>query len=225
MEMLQESECKHINCDLIEIPEAILEEAKRWDIPVDSLSHPRCKTTYVGKKMLQFVSHKDDDSIPRFISEILADDGYNAARMKMLYSPFIIDIGANLGAFAILAYTINPSSTIVSFEPNPLTYIFFKWNLILNCIPILEEISAGDKINRNRGVMPFLSAATKDGREVTVEYNVFKSENTITSASSQNGILPKYSLNSPGEFARKQMQSISIENFLKSNSINHITFF
>ena len=86
--------------------------------------------------------------------------------------------------------TINPSSTIVSFEPNPLTYTFFKWNLMLNCIPILEEISAGDKINRNRGVMPFLSAATKDGREVTVvtvEYNVFKSENTITSASSQNG--------------------------------------
>jgi hypothetical protein len=133
------------------------------------------------------------------MAEIISDDGYAASRMIPLYAPFIVDIGANLGSFAVLSHIMNPTATIVSLEPNPLTYIFQRWNLILNCVPLLQEISSADG-HRNQGVMSILSAATLDGRDVTVEYNVYKSENAITSASSQNGQLPKYTLNSLGEF-------------------------
>ena len=190
-----------------------------------SLLHvdPRCETTTFGGRVLQFVSHKSDDSISRFIPEVIADDGYAASRMERLYAPFIVDIGANLGSFSILAHVMNPTATIISLEPNPMTYLFFRWNLILNCVPFVDDLKTADGA-RNRGVMPILAAATIDGRSVSVEYNVYKSENAITSASSENGILPKYSLNSPGEFTRKTIVSFSVNKFLDRNKVGHITF-
>lgn len=71
--------------------------------------------------------------------------------------------------------------------------MFLYWNLIINKVPIITSLY-DENGKRNFGVMPMHSAATIDGREVTVEYNLLKSQNTITSASSQTGVLPKYDL-------------------------------
>ena len=113
--------------------------------------------------------------------------------MYNTYAPFVVDIGANLGAFSIYSAISNPTATIISIEPNPITYMFFYWNLLVNEVPIITTLN-DENGKRNFGVMPIHSAATNDGREVTVEYNLLKSQNTITSASSQSGVLPTYDL-------------------------------
>lgn len=103
-------DCKHATQE--EVPAKIMEFANKWSLPLSATNNVACATTHVdtkrGNSDVMFFSHRDDDSIPRFMSEILADDSYNVARMSNTYAPFVIDIGANLGAFSIYSYINNP---------------------------------------------------------------------------------------------------------------------
>ena len=53
------------------------------------------------------------------ISQIFKGQEYGAVPWESLDSPTIIDIGANIGAFACYAHSKSSSSRIHCFEPNP----------------------------------------------------------------------------------------------------------
>jgi FkbM family methyltransferase len=202
-------------------PQEVKDIAKKWEIPESELSSIKCGTATINGKNVHFVSHNKDDSIARFLGEIVLNDGYNVERMKKLYAPLVIDIGGNLGGFTIMAYFSNPTATIIACEPNPVTYTFFLWNLLLNKIPVLTQI-LGDDGKRNVGVMPIHAGATIDGRNLIVEYSLSRSQNAITSASSESGVLPLYE--SPGDLTRNKIPSVNIKSLLQEHHVEHITF-
>jgi FkbM family methyltransferase len=155
----------------------ILKQAREFGVDVD-------------QHHLHLFSFQSDDALVRLPSEF-HNDPYKTNRLAG--SPpgkLVVDIGANLGAFTISAFLQNPKLRILALEPMPTTFLFLKWNLQSNSIPLLteEEFRAG-----HPGVLALQRAVTKDGRDVKVEYSASKTMNAITDASASfKGIPDKF---------------------------------
>ena len=74
----------------------------------------------------------DEPSQTRWSCELLAklvfQGEYEASELPKLSSPNILDIGANIGAFATWARYKWPNARIIGYEPNPSPATFFKKN-------------------------------------------------------------------------------------------------
>jgi FkbM family methyltransferase len=62
--------------------------------------------------------------------------------------PYVLDLGGNIGLFALLAARSNPKARIVSFEPGPPNFRLFRMNMLANPewarqIELREEAVAG----------------------------------------------------------------------------------
>lgn len=59
------------NCAPRQVPTQIIELAKKWNIPLSATEKVACETTVVrtrlGNKSVTFLSHDNDDSIPRYV--------------------------------------------------------------------------------------------------------------------------------------------------------------
>lgn len=79
----------------------------------------------------------------------------------------------------------------------PITYVFLMWNLIANGVPLLSALgspphqrsSTGCTRERAGGVLALHAAASRDGRDLSVEYSPWLSGFGVTGASSQDGTL------------------------------------
>jgi FkbM family methyltransferase len=58
--------------------------------------------------------------------------GFVADILKRKEKPFILDVGAHIGLFAIWAYSINPKTEIHSIEASPSTYKILSYNINAN---------------------------------------------------------------------------------------------
>ena len=161
-------------------------------------------------QVMKLRSAPGDNTLQRLGSEF-SGDNYGLGRLssdRACAASVVVDCGANIGSFAIAAWLTNRDTRVVALEPMPVTYIFLRWNLLLNHVPTLG-VSAGSPLPSlssplptQAGVLPLLAPATADGRPVSLEYSPTVSQNGITDASFQHGTLPKnsdYDVQSPGD--------------------------
>jgi len=184
------------------------------------LSQARGFDIDLGQRHLHMVSYQKDDALKRLPYEFHSDP-YKTNRLATssitgVPSKLVVDIGANLGAFSISAFLKNPHLRILALEPMPTTFLFLKWNLRNNNIPLLteEEFRAG-----HPGVLALQRAVTKDGRDVTIEYSPSKSMNAITEASESFASIPaNYDVQMPDD-VRTSVHSLALPSFVGDESI------
>ena len=87
------------------------------------------------------VQRKGDNSNVRLIKEF-KHDTYGVKRVTE-DDGVIVDVGANIGDFTISSALCFPSLQVVGVEAVPTTYFFFRWNLFINRVPILERHELG----------------------------------------------------------------------------------
>jgi len=112
----------------------------------------------------------------------------------------IFDYGGNIGIAAVTSYLRNTRHErsgcvrVVSVEPVPESYLFLRWNLIENGIPIIHNAGAA-----KCGVRALNVAATHDGRNVTLAVGYRSMEAVIDGgglAPEPNSPLRRYSVQS-----------------------------
>jgi FkbM family methyltransferase len=90
----------------------------------------------------------------------------------------IFDYGANIGIAAVAAYLINTVGReregcvrVLALEPVPESYLFLRWNLLANGVPLIS--------NRSRcGVLPLNMAASRTRGNVTLAVG-YRSMNAV----------------------------------------------
>jgi FkbM family methyltransferase len=80
----------------------------------------------------------------------------------------IIDVGSNIGDFAMMASKIHPNMQVMAFEPAPTTYFLLRLNLWINHVQELEEKDLGKP--GKFGVLAMHGAVTSDARPVEIAY-------------------------------------------------------
>ena len=62
----------------------------------------------------------------------------------------VVDVGANLGYYAMLAAVVNPAATVVAFEPSPAAYHYLLKNLDANGLSQVraERLAVSDRAGR-----------------------------------------------------------------------------
>jgi FkbM family methyltransferase len=96
----------------------------------------------------------------------------------------ILDIGGNLGVTTIATFKKYPNSVrAIVVEPVPVTYFFLRWNLWLNGVPSIEEVSLSSG-KRTPGVVALNRALTDtDDTEVRICYDDTQSMEARTDTS------------------------------------------
>lgn len=111
----------------------------------------------------------------------------------------MVDIGANIGTAATIAYVLHAHECIriVALEPLPETYLFLLWNLHANGVPILaptrrawaSALSNHEPMAKGcGGVMPLNQAITADGRNVVITLEEGSSSMTASMKSPMTAI-------------------------------------
>lgn len=93
--------------------------------------------------------------------------------------PIILDIGANVGAFSIWAYSKWPEATIHCYEPNPANFVYLKDNthrLLSNKNYHIYNLAVGDTKNNklylgqhNCGECSFYQIGEQSNNYITVD--------------------------------------------------------
>lgn len=89
----------------------------------------------------------------------------------------VVDVGCNIGLFSLSAFAQNPNVKIVCIEPMPHTYLYMRWNLMNNNVPIIDESDLHDpSCSKPGGVLPINAAVNSDGRPLRAFYNPQKTK-------------------------------------------------
>jgi len=105
------------------------------------------------------------------IKEIFIDNDYKVNKNKF---KVIIDIGANIGTFSILAAKKYPQAKIYSYEPVKSTYNLLRQNIMLNKISNINTFRYGVSNEKRKtalyvGNASGLSSTTKRGKTFNIE--------------------------------------------------------
>jgi FkbM family methyltransferase len=93
------------------------------------------------EKGLSLVSGPDEPLI-NLIKEIFVDDCYRLAELQLRPGEVIVDIGANVGAFALAAARMFPQAPIICVEPAAGAYAFLEKNVRGNHLSQVGTINA-----------------------------------------------------------------------------------
>jgi FkbM family methyltransferase len=128
------------------------------------------------------------------ISEIFKDKVYNNDFICVEDGDVVVDVGFNYGFFSLDALQYNPSK-IIAFEPNP--NLCKKYKHYLNDPKIeLHEVGLSDKIER-----------------VTFYENEYSGRGTTISDVNKTDVLSSF-----------EVQMVSVNEFIKTNSIDKIDY-
>jgi Met-10+ like-protein len=72
------------------------------------------------------------------LKEVLYDDVYRLGELDGAESILIIDVGAGIGDFSVLAASRFPRATVLAFEPSPSTFALLQANVTRNGLPNVE---------------------------------------------------------------------------------------
>lgn len=99
-------------------------------------------------------------------SEIVLDGEYGFLDevVKSASQPRIIDLGANIGLFSLLAFRWNAAASVVAVEPAPDTYALLHATQLLN--PQLKWITQQVAISDRAGTVPFSLGGASTGRRI-----------------------------------------------------------
>lgn len=121
---------------------AIRRRFSNWYMPVlllavESYLHAHRPITWRSRSGNVFTTPGDGSSFP--VREIFLHDEYRLESLRPAPTD-ILDIGANVGVFALRAAELFPGVRISAFEPSPRTYELLVQNLRAN--PVLGKIDA-----------------------------------------------------------------------------------
>ena len=122
---------------------------------------------------IYLAQRKNDNGLEKLKAEFSkAQDGYGLNRLLTIQNGTFIDIGANIGAISIFLAKRAPHCQIISFEPIPQTYFYFRLNMYLNNITVVKKWDRERGTNMG-GIMPINQAVgAKQGvKEITYPFN------------------------------------------------------
>jgi FkbM family methyltransferase len=90
---------------------------------------------------LSLVSGPDEPFIS-LIKEIFVDDCYRLAELQLRPGEVIVDIGANVGTFAVAVARMFPQAPVICVEPEASAYAFLAKNVKGNHLSEVETINA-----------------------------------------------------------------------------------
>lgn len=165
---------------------------------------------------VKFVSASVDNTIKRLNFEMANShkDRYGLRQIST-EEGVIVDLGANIGDFAITAALMYPKFHVIALEPSPHTFFYFVLNCWLNNVPMLEEKDAGN--HHKPGVLAWLAAATTDGHDVEIKWSDANSQNAAVGA---NGISAQHE-----HWSSAMVPSIQMEKYFAKNHIEQIELF
>ena len=171
---------------------------------------------------MNLVQMRSDTSIRRISGEIGwsrahggKGDMYGLKRMSASRG-IVIDIGANIGDFAISVAKLYPHIQIVALEPSPTTFLVLIQNLILNNVTILKS---GDIRNRGPGgVLALNCVASERGM-----YIHWSDSNSMNAFASDTGLPQRHGQRLEG-WKTKKVQSFNLTNFVKTKAIKRVEF-
>ena len=113
---------------------------------------------------MRLVEPPEDNTIKRLKGEIAwslrhkgGGDMYRLSRMASAApGDVLVDVGSNVGDFALSAVALFPGVRVLAFEPSPLTHFYLCWNLWLNDIRVLSPSEFG---RARGGVLPLNKVA------------------------------------------------------------------
>ena len=147
-------------------------------------------------RVLRMHAARGDVTLQRIERELVQPSRYRLSRLLShhSFSRVVVDVGCNLGDFAIAAWQQDPSLKVLCLEPMPVTYVYLRWNLEANGVPLLSAARFAAPGQASGGVLPLQAAVTSDGRDVDIEYSPTLSGFGVTSASSSDGIIRQSNL-------------------------------
>mmetsp|Transcript_12321 Transcript_12321/g.23049 ORF Transcript_12321/g.23049 Transcript_12321/m.23049 type:complete len:371 (+) Transcript_12321:130-1242(+) len=210
---------------LVDVPASIVQLATELFNETQSkevLSKAVVKKARLNGKTFTLHAYSGDDALQRLPDEF-AGDVYGVSRLlSESGSDPVIDIGANLGSFSIAAYNLNPKLRILALEPMPVTYLFLRWNLEANGVPVLTENEF--YYGWTPGVLAMNSGATADGRTINLQYDPAKSENAVTSASGAGSNIPPGAVMTGHEVGKTAL-SVNVAKWCQDMGVSALTFF
>jgi FkbM family methyltransferase len=93
-----------------------------------------------------------EEPLINLIEEVFVDDCYRLAGLRLRPGEVLVDIGANVGTFALAAAGAFPQAPIICLEPEPKAYAFLEQNVRRNRLPQVRTIntacggSSGERI-------------------------------------------------------------------------------
>ena len=209
--------------DIIALAKSIVGSSELFDSAVST-------TTFLhGHPNIKLHAQEADTTLKHLFLEFSCRDAYGLkplnSRLKGASGArFAVDIGANLGDFTLAAYGRDPSLTILALEPMPITYLYFRWNLHANNIPIISEEAFAN--GKRGGVLPINAATTSDGRNVTIEFNPKVSGMSRSSASVARDLAlrPVGAFADPSKVQRLHRGSLDLVRWLERHRVPSIDF-
>jgi FkbM family methyltransferase len=98
-----------------------------------------------------------DEHLVQLVEEVLADDCYRLSDTQLRPGEVIVDIGANVGTFAMAAAAVFPEAPIVCVEPSPIAYASLQANVERNNLRRIATVRAA--CGRESGVAMLYSRA------------------------------------------------------------------
>jgi len=92
-----------------------------------------------------------------FVADEFQSNNYNIDKLKVNEGDVLLDIGANVGLFSIIAAKSHPGLQLIAFEPQVLNFLLLHHNIAE--LGIVDRVSA---VNR---------AMTSDGRDILMAFN------------------------------------------------------
>lgn len=100
------------------------------------------QTTKLGKYLVSFPNSKEYHKLKK---EIWGEEIYHFESSNP--SPFIIDIGSHIGISVLYFKNLYPNSSILAFEPNPISFQFLEENVTQNALENVTLINEGVSSN------------------------------------------------------------------------------
>jgi FkbM family methyltransferase len=159
------------------------------------------------------VQNKNDDSVQKLKIEFLNGlDGYGFSRIGTSNYGSMIDIGANIGCMSIYIAKVYPNWRIISFEPAPVTYFYFQYNMFLNNITTITGLPGR---NESGGIRAINSAVGTHRSIMEFTYSDYNSQ-LATFSDILDGVNGWHKVN---------ITVVSITNIIAHYSLDFIDFF
>ena len=119
--------------------------------------------TKLGKYSIKYSNSNEYHTLKR---EIWGQDIYYFELSNP--SPYIVDIGSHIGVSILYFKNMYPNSTVIGFEPNPISFNLLSENIQIN---MLENVQIFNKaISKEEGTKPFYINANDSGWESNASF-------------------------------------------------------
>jgi len=181
---------------------------------------------------MKMVQPPEDNTIQRLKGEIRwsihhggGGDMYRLSRMKSVTpGDVIVDVGSNIGDFALSVVARFPGVRVLALEPSPLTHFYLCWNLWLNNVPVLSHSEFGQTHSEFGGVLPLNKVA--DGEDVFFFWGPTMTMNALamTGRELERHGDPRSRFTYAAAWTKSQVAAFDLPRFLYKHEVNKIRF-